>query len=300
MNDVPTPIEFAPQVARIDLTPDAVNLIRAASGSKAVAEAYDVTDVDMAREASLELERLSKMEKRLEEVRVSITKPAREIVENTNGFFKPFILALQESQKIIKGRLLTWNAEQQRLADEARRRQEEEARRARQEAEEKAAAARAKAEAEARAAAQRAEEERQRAAKLEAEGKAREAAAAAAAAAKHEQKAANAIETGEAKAQEAALAAAAATVAAPIEAPKVAGFTTRDNWIAERAADCPEDGDAIVKMCAAIAQGRTELVAYLDINWSALNKAAKAQEKRLNVPGITARNSPIAARTARK
>jgi ATPase subunit of ABC transporter with duplicated ATPase domains len=194
--------------------------------------------------------------------------------------------------------LTIYDGECKRLADEARRTREAEERRARQEADAKAAAERARAEEQAAAARKLAEEAEAKRVAAVAEGNKRAAAAAAAEKAKQEEQARSVIENGEAKAMELQLAAAAAptTVVAP-EPVKLAGFSTRENWVAEFAAGMRED-DVKLALCQAIAGGRPDLLALLAIDMPAANRLAKAQKKNMHAPGLQAVNRPVATSRA--
>lgn len=258
-----------------------------------VAEAYVIDSPEMAQSAKLELDSVKARYRKIEELRKGFIAPARQIIDNAQALFNPALRALEHAEVILKSRLSGWTVEQQRIADEARRKAQEEERRRQQEAESQAAAARARAEEQAAQKRREAEEAEARRKQAEAEGNTRAAAAAAAEAAKKEEQAKAAIENGEAKATEVQLAAAAAPTAVTVPEPtKVSGFQLRDNWIAELAGD--EDA-AKVAICTAIGNGRIELLSLLALDMKAANKLAKALKGNFNVPGLKARNAPIAA-----
>ena len=268
-------------------------------GAVALAEAYTIDCPEMAIAANDEMKQMKASLKQLEDMRKGFVAPAMQIVENARALFNPAIKALADGEAILKRKLLAFQQEQQRRADEARRQREEAERKARQEAEAKAAKERAAAEERAREERRKAEElERQRR-EAEAAGNARAAAAAAAKAAEATAKAEAAIENGEVKAQQARLIAAAMPAPAPAPAPeptKLAGLSSKKNWIVELAKDVDEK-EAVRRIAAAIAT-RPELVSMLTIDWKAARAMGKALEANFNVPGLTARNEPILASRA--
>lgn len=278
----------------------------------AVAEAYVIDSPETANLANTELREIITREKKIEELRKGFVAPAQQIIENARSLFNPALIALGQAKDIIKGRLMAWTTEQQRLADEAKRRAQEDERRRRHEADQKAAAERARAEEQARKAreeARLAEEARVRAeaearkAREEGDKKAaaeaeRRAQAAAAESAKREEEARARIEEGEAKANAMQLTAAASAPTAAASAPTtVAGFSARKNWIAELEPGKTED-QAKVLVVQAIGAGRTDLLSLIDLDMKAAGKLAKALEGNFNVPGMKARNAPVATSRA--
>ena len=124
---------------------DYASLSREASAIE-VAQAFVIDCQDMAESAGHELRAIKARLVKVKEMKTSFVKPAKEIIGNAEALFDPAIKALEESERIIKARLIEWTTEQERIAAEARRKAEEEQRKARQEAERIAAAERAKAE----------------------------------------------------------------------------------------------------------------------------------------------------------
>jgi hypothetical protein len=292
LNDLsqPTP---QPLSVSLVMTPAMYSSLQREQGAVTIAEAYEIDSSEMAVEANTELQSVKSRIKQVKEWKAGFVEPAKQIIANAESLFDPALDSLTKAEHTLKSGLMNWQHKEAKRIEDARRAQEEIERRARQKAEQEAAAARAKAEqyaAEARRKAQEAEAARARA---EAEGNAAAARAAAAAAAKQAEKAEAAIENGELKAQQAEMAAAAA-VAAPAElAPaKLAGFSTRDNWVAELAA--PAEADAIKAIGAALAT-RPELIAMLKLDMTAANKLAKALKDQFNVPGLKSTNKPVAA-----
>ena len=275
-----------------------------------LAQAYVITGAPeekayLAQQCNTLLQTVKSTIKRFKEKKAGFVAPAKQIIANAESLFDPTIDSLTQAEKYLKDQLTAYNIECERLADEARRRREEEERAARQKAEAAAAAERAKAEqqaAAARRAAQEAEERRQAA---EREGNVRAAAAAAAAKAKAEEQARAVVENAESKATETILAASAKPSTVPVipEAPKLDGFSTRDNWVAELAPGCDE-AKALRFVVAAIAGvdpeslKRPDLLVGVKLDMPAWNRLAKALKAGMSVPGIVAKNRPVAASRA--
>src|SRR5579862_842635 len=235
--------------------------LRENEGVLSLVQAYSVDSPAMADLANDELRGVKQRIVRLKELKAGFVEPAKKILENASALFDKPLFALGEAEKVLKGALLTWQQEQERIAAEARRKAQEDERERRQKAEREAAAARAKAEQEAAEQlriAREAEEARRLAV---AEGNAREAARAAAQAAAATAKADAAVENGNAKAAELVLAAEASTKV--VEAPrKPSGFSAADNWLAEFAEGVDETS-VVPLLVTAIAEGRKDLIALL-------------------------------------
>lgn len=215
-------------------------------GIVARANAVQVTNADEYAAAVQICQQIAANKSRRTEERLAITRKMDEAKRAVMDFFSSsFLDPLDKVDAVIRGKLKAYNAEQQRIADEARRKAEAEARRQREEAERKAREAREKAEAEARqqrqaAERQRQEEERARreaeelrakGAREEAEAKEKQARDAAAAATKAESKAEKIETRAEAKVEQ--LTAHAESIVAPVvlaEKPKVAGSARRTVW----------------------------------------------------------------------
>lgn len=271
-----------------------------AEGIVEIAESFIIDCAEVAQAANTELREIKARRVRIETMKKDFVRPAKEIIANAEKWFDPSLEAHERAEQILKQRLGAWTAEQQRLADERRRQAEAEARRLRLEAEQKAAAERARAEAAAAEARRKAEEAAERERRAREEGNARAAAAAAAERAKREEEERQRLAEGERKAQEAELVAAAAPTPHSVsELQKVDGFSMRKNWISELADDTPTVDQALEKIVAAIAgvpviTGRRDLLSLLTLDMKAANRLAKAQEKNFSVPGLKARNAPIA------
>jgi len=279
----------------LTMTDEVHSSIRQGETYLEVARAYEIVDADTAQLAANELRNVNKAVDKLEELRKGFVAPARQIIDNARALFNPAIEGYQQSATLLRSRLTEWQGkEQKRIALENAQR-EEAARKARQEAEAKAAAERARAEEIAAQKRKEAEEAEIRRQQAEAEGNARAAQAAAAQAAKAQEQAAAAIESGAAKAQQTQLQAAAqATTAAPAAQAKIAGFSTRENYVPVLQPGVTEEA-AKALMVKAAADGRTDLLALLKTDESALKKLAKALKGAMNVPGYVAQDQPIGA-----
>lgn len=247
--------------------------------------------------ASVELRALKARRDALEAKRVEMKAPVLEAGRKIDDLFREPIAQIDEAMRVVKGTMITYQTEQERLAAEVRRKAEEEARRARIEAERKAREERERAEAEMRrqqqvaAEAQRAADEAARRAREAREANDR----AAAEAAERERREAEererraklnaekAVEKGEQRAAAAMASAveAAARPAPTVELPSAAGTSTRTLWRA-RVVD-------LRKLVEAVAAGRVPLTC-LEPNMQVLNQAAKAQREELAkfYPGVEA------------
>lgn len=282
---------------QLTMTPELATELQRETGALDVARAYVIDSPVMAIEANRELKLVKARVVRLKELKAGFVAPARQIIANAEALFDPAIDANMQAERFLKDQLTVFDQTQQRAAEEGRRKREEEERRARQDAEAKAAGERARAEEAAREERRKAAEAEAARAKAEAEGNARAAAKAAAEAAAARQRADAAIENGERKAQQTELAASAApTTAVVLEATKLEGFSTRENWVAELA-DVDED-TAKRLVCDAIGSGRVDLLALVKLDMPAANKLAKALKRSMNVPGLRAVNRPVAASRA--
>lgn len=265
-----------------------------------IADSFGVIDSpQLAEEANKFLRETKEGAEKAQKMLDLILAPFERAVKEVRGKFKPAIDDRAAAEKIIKTKLLAWGqlcAERQR---EELRRQAEERRKADAEAAEKSAAERARAEERARALKAQADEEVRKRDEALVAGNARAAATASANAAALTERSASVAQAGEMKAQELVLAAAAVPARTSVAVKAPAGTSMRKNWQAELAADTSEDR-AKAMLGNAIAEGRLELWAFLDLNWSALHKAAKSYENNFKVPGFIARNNPILASRSAK
>ncbi len=293
----------------LNMTPEVAAELQQEQGALDLAKAYAITGTHeekayMAQEANKLLQRVKASIKRLKEFRLGFVRPAKEIIQNAEALFDPAITSLTEAETFLKDELLKFDAECRRLADEAQRKRQEEERAARQKAEQEAAAVRAKAEAEAREKARQAAEAEQRRQTAEREGNAKVAREEAAKKARLDEQEKAARENGDAKALEMELAASAAPTTTVVPEPvKLAGLSTRENWVAELepGVDLDEAAIRVVEAITGIPRAqfkRSDLMAGLSIEMPVFNKLAKAQKKNMNVPGLVAVNRPVAASRA--
>lgn len=87
-----------------------------------------VTSSEMAIGAGYDLKEIKKLGKELEQKRTSITGPINKALKEINALFKPAKNWLAEAERIVKGKLLYYQAEQDRIAQEAQRKADDEAR----------------------------------------------------------------------------------------------------------------------------------------------------------------------------
>ena len=71
------------------------------------------------------------------------------------------------------------------------------------------------------------------------------------------------------------------------------GFSMRENWICEFDQGCDEL--AVKQKIAAALPQRPDLIGLFRLDMVAAGKMAKALKRSFNVPGLIARNDPIAA-----
>lgn len=303
------------QPERIELavavTPEVRQAI-AGAGALAVAQAYEIDCPEVAQALADERKAWAKRIDRLEAMKKDLIAPAKQALEamkeRLSKWFDAPLADLTAARELAEQKLLAWQKQEQARVAAENAAREAEARRVRQEAEKKAAEARAKAEQSARIEREKAaaaEAERRKAeedaARARAEGNAKAAAeadriakakAAEVAAATEKENAA--IENGIARAQEAQLQAAAQASAAPVAAvAKIAGQAVKETWLAELQPGVSID-EAKKQICAAIAAGRTDLLALIEVDTAprgALNKLAAALKGAMSVPGYIARAS---------
>lgn len=288
--------DLKPLTAQLVMTPEMAADLQRESRALELAKQYVIDDPEMAQAANDELRDIKRRLRLVDEWHDRFLAPLKQLRETTEAFFGPARAALKAAEAHLKNGLLDFQKkEQERIAAERRAREDAE-RKARQEAEQRAAAERARAEERAREERRKAEEAEAARKKAEAEGNARAARAAAAEAARANEAAAHAIESGEAKAAAAQLeAAAVAQAAAPVqEQTKLAGFGTRENYVAKFEPGKDED-QVKALVVAAIAGGRTDLLAVIALDMKAVGRIAKAQKKHFSVPGMVAKDEPVAA-----
>lgn len=247
-------------------------LVLASSAQKALADAADyvIDSHEMFALASEDLKRIKGLQKEVEEKRTGITGPLNQAVKAVNDLFRAPKEYLDKAETTLKRSMVTWTTEQERLAAEARRKAEEEARAERERL--------ARQEAEAQEAARRAESEAQAAAEAGDQ----------AAAAKAMQEAQEAQQ----QAEVAAMTASVMTVSPAVEAPaKVAGISGRVTYSAEVT--------DLVELVKAVAAGQAP-IECLQAETKFLGAQARAFKKAGQLyPGVVAKEERgIAARAA--
>ncbi len=231
-------------------TPDSSQLTTRAQSALSMVESMVIDSHETYELAADELKAIKSKAKKLEDDRTSITGPINKALKAVNDLFRAPSDYLAQAEKIIKGKMIAYTTEQERIAAEARRAAEaaikaEQERIAREVAEKEAAAA-------------------AEAAKLLAQG--------------NEEKAA------EVQAQAAIEAASLSTTAAVMTAPavaepvaKVSGVSMRTVWKAE-----VTDKMALIAFVAA----NPQFANLLDANTSALNQMAKAMKDAMQIGGV--------------
>jgi colicin import membrane protein len=199
---------------------------------------------------------------------------------------RPRSTPTKQAEKIVKAKLSAWTLEQQRIADEARRKAADEARRAREEAERKAAAERARAQAAADEARRKAEEAAKKEGRRQSRRQRPRCAAAAAERARREEEERQKLAAGERKAQELELnaASAAASVPAVVETKAPAGFSMRKNWIAELADDTTKTTRSSPS-CAPSPAGARSCSQLLALDWKSAEQARQGARSEIQRAG---------------
>lgn len=232
--------------------PDAAQLNNRAQAALKMVESMVIDSQETYDLAADELKAIKSKAKTLEDQRTGITGPINKALKAINDLFRGPTQYLEQAEKIIKGKMLTYTAEQERIAAEERRKAE--------------AAVRAEQERLAREAA-----EREAAAKAEADALLA---------------AGNAEKAAEVQAQAAIEAASMAATAQVMTAPvvevsvaKVSGISQRSVWKAE----CT-DKAALIAFIAA----NPQFMNLVEVNTSALNQMAKAMKDTMQIPGVRA------------
>lgn len=273
---------------------------RAANEAAELAASIVVDSPEMYELAASEVQAIAGRRRRIEELRLSITRPMDEAKRRVMEMFKAPLDKLEQAESAIRRGMLGFKqAEDARIA-----REKAEAERIAREEREAAEAARRAAEAEA-AAARRAVEEAERKAQeqveasrraaeeallsgnaAEAEEAARKAEEAARAAAAEREEAAARAESAAAAAQEADMAASMAEVAPPpvaiTTATKASGISSRQNWKAE----VLSLRELVIAAGKAAEAGDETLLGYLEANTKALGGTARALKGAARVPGV--------------
>lgn len=252
-----------------------LTVLSAGMASIAEAEALVIDSDTMYEEAGELLSRVKGSKKQIEEAQESLLKPARGMVEAIRGFFKPGIERRAAIEETLKKKMIGYTDLKAKEAERIRREAEEATRKEKERLEREAAAAKAKADAEAEAKRRAAEQAEADRVKAEREGNTRAAAKAAADAARLREEADQREAAGMRKAEDLQERAALTSTqpALVAEAPKAAGTAIRRPWKAR-----VKDKAALI---ACIAANPAAYQHLLDVNESALNKMAGAQQKGL-------------------
>lgn len=262
-----TPAEVAGNAAAVAAPVEAERML-------AVAQSYVIDDDEMFAVAGEELRSIVTRARQIEDTRKSITAPMLEAKKRVDDFFRVPLERLQQAESVLKLSMSTYQREQQRKAEEARRELELQQARARAELERVAVEQRA---AEARANAERERLEREAQEQMQRAIETGDAAAMAQA----EQTAAQAAQVvvPAAPTQDEVAAAAVAQAAAPVVpmAPRASGVSFRTKWKAR-----VTDKSALIRAAA----GHGELEALLEVKESALNQFAQVTAGKARLGGV--------------
>lgn len=99
--------------------PDQVALTRTAECALALVESFEVNDATTYEIAAEELTSIKRKASTLDEQRKAITKPLDEAKANVMALFRGPLDLLGKAEGILKGKMLTYTQEQQRIAREA-------------------------------------------------------------------------------------------------------------------------------------------------------------------------------------
>jgi predicted DNA-binding transcriptional regulator len=267
----------APQPLTATFNPTSyLTILQGGATALAEAEALVIDSDVMYEEAGDVLARVKGSKKQIEEAQESLLKPARAMADAIRSFFKPGIERRAVVEDTLKRKMIAYADAKAKEAERIQREAEEAVRKERDRLEREAAAAKAKADAEAEAKRREADEAERRRKEAEATGNTRAAAAAAAQAAKLKEEAEQKQAAGERKAEElqerAALTSTQVSAPAP-SAPRAAGTSIKRPWKAR-----VQDKAALIQSIAANPAAYLHLI---DVNESALNKMASAQQKGL-------------------
>ena len=114
----------------------------------AVAQLYRIVTAEGALAAGEDLKAVKTLAREVEEKRTAITGPINKALKEVNALFKPAQEWLAQAERLLKGKLLEFQSDQERVAREAQAKADEEVRRERDKLEQRAANAEAKGKAE--------------------------------------------------------------------------------------------------------------------------------------------------------
>lgn len=107
--------------------PDEAALSRTASSALSMVQAFAVTDAPTFELAAEELQAIKRKASTLDEQRKAITGPLDLAKKQVMDLFKPTLEVLAQAEGILKAKMLAWQQEEQRKANEARLAAEREA-----------------------------------------------------------------------------------------------------------------------------------------------------------------------------
>ena len=131
--------------------PDSMAITATAQRALTFIEGFQITTNEDYALAAEELQAIKSRAKSLETQRTGITGPINDALKAINNLFRGPADLLTRAESVIKGKMLAWQQEQERIAAEARRKAEAEAEAQRKKLEAEAAAAQAEAQAHAKA-----------------------------------------------------------------------------------------------------------------------------------------------------
>jgi hypothetical protein len=118
--------------------PDQAEVVGRAELKLREAESYSITSPDMAEAAAEDLRKIKALSKELEENRKAITKPLDDEKSAIMDFYRPAQTYLGDAESVLKRKLMSYQAEQDRLRREAQAKAEAEARKERERLEKQA------------------------------------------------------------------------------------------------------------------------------------------------------------------
>lgn len=293
--DQTPPAEIKDLNAVVAVAPDLRLKIRAAEDALTIAQTMVIADNDdyqfVIDERNANLRTFDFLKAEMDKV----LNPTKTIVDTVRGWFRPGITNTEAAIKHQNKLIGDYAAKLKREAEEAEQKRIEEERRVRQEAERVAAEAKARADAQVAEQRRIADEAAKDQARAIAAGNAKAAEEAAAVAARAIEAAVHAVETGNAAA-EAATMQAAATINRPAPvAPTVVGNQMRERFVAELAANTTAEQAKLLILKAIVNDNDTALLGLVEIDQKALNQLAKSLKKNMKVPGYLAVDRPISA-----
>jgi len=107
--------------------PDGPTLSAAPQRALTMAKSFTIATADDYTLAAEELQAVKSKSKALEEKRTSLVGPLNGVVKSINDLFRAPLAALAEAESVLKGSMLGYSREQERIAAEARRKAEAEA-----------------------------------------------------------------------------------------------------------------------------------------------------------------------------